>query len=224
MKPLSSSSDDNQDALGEFARQMKAIKSECPVAGKEGRAALDRLAAAAYGSNGSQATIIAQFLASLYNGGDALPVRLDHVGRLDWSLRKDVAAVILGIYNERFSDSAIRQAFAAVGGDQAVEFLHWHTSGGPARAALQRLVAHFVENRDSLTLELLRAINDCGNRARVGQLVYCDKDLGQDFVCVLDARVGAHRGQLEDAQVTEIFSKAGITDAIFAADRSTSRV
>jgi hypothetical protein len=89
-------SPEEQAVIDDFIKQMHAADKGSKQAAAAGLEALPRLAKACYRETGSQAGIVMGWLASRYNGSEALPVRLDDINGLDWSLAKDLVAVILG--------------------------------------------------------------------------------------------------------------------------------
>lgn len=71
-----------------------------------------------------QAQTILKALASVYNGSDAAPVRLDELRWLEWHHQRDLIAVIIGTGSAETPDTHIRDAFSKAGGSSAVELLH----------------------------------------------------------------------------------------------------
>jgi hypothetical protein len=93
------------------------------------------------------AETITRALASIYNGSDARPVRLDEIRWLPWSAQRDLVAILLGTGQADTTDTHIRDAFHAVGGEGAVEWFHRHldrTAGAEAAEARRRVTARRV--------------------------------------------------------------------------------
>jgi hypothetical protein len=202
------------EAINEFVRSMTSINSESKAAAEAGKAALPRLVKACYGHDNSQAVTIIRCLASIYNGSAARPVRLDDIRSLDWSLQKDLAAVIIGIGKAGFPDSQIRHEFVALGGEKAADALHWYTDGSQHKAALTRLVTFIKEHKQSSTARALSAmlfsIVD-GAPANLSRLNYEDDTHTEDFVLILDGLFGRDRGSLHIEDVQGALSAAGIS-------------
>jgi hypothetical protein len=162
--------------------------------------AMRRLAQAAYGHDNRQAQIVATCLASIYNDAEARPVRLDEIRRLDWSLQKDLLAVMIGTGHGGFADTDIAKAFEEVGGPAAVDWFHWYTAGGPHRAALGRLVAFITKNRTDARAralhDLLASLASSRNKASLAQLDVIEEEYTQDFVLILDGLFGREQGLL----------------------------
>ncbi len=193
-------SPEEQAALKEFFAAITIADKEGKAAAAAGRDALPRLARAAYGHDNSQATIITRCLASCYNGSEALEVRLDDIRGLDWSLQKDLVAVILGCGKEGFSDKEIRHAFVEAAGSEAgADWLHWWTTGGAHRDALNRLV-EFIRGHSAASsgrgLRALLASIVQGEPADLSRLNYMDDELTKDFLLVLSALFGRDQGML----------------------------
>lgn len=119
---------DHHEALTELRAAIWLGRTEIPQAGAAGLEALERLARVVTNGATDQTGVIMSWLASVYNGGEALKVQLDDIRRLDWSLRKDLLAVVLGCSQGAFSDTEIRHALRRAGGEAAVERLHWYTT------------------------------------------------------------------------------------------------
>jgi len=119
---------DKQAAIDELREALRLGRTEIPRAGADGLAALERLARVVANSSTDQTGVIMSWLASVYNGGEALRVQLDDIRRLDWALRKDLLAVVLGCSQGAFSDTEIRKALLRAGGEAAVDRLHWYTT------------------------------------------------------------------------------------------------
>src|SRR5687768_15081900 len=94
-----SGSGDDDEAKKEFAAFLSAAsaaQAEQDAFGSHAPAAMERLAKACYGHDNSQAQTVAACLASIYNGSEARPVRLDEIRCLDWSLQRDLIVVMVG--------------------------------------------------------------------------------------------------------------------------------
>ena len=179
-------------------------------------AAMMRLAEATYGHDNGQAQIVAACLASIYNGADARPVRLDQIRGLDWELQQDLIIVMLGTGHGEFPDTAIREAFEEVGGPAAVDWFHWYTTGGPHRAALTRIVTHIAANPTSATASALRAtIQSLYNRRTPVDLRFFeDGEYGEDLALVVDGVIGRDRGVIGSTDIETAFEKANIPAAL----------
>lgn len=130
------SESDPNDALNELRAAIKLGRTEIPQAGAAGLEALERLARVVTNGATDQTGVIMSWLASVYNGGEALKVQLDDIRRLDWNLRKDLLAVVLGCNQGAFNDTEIRHALRRAGGEDAVERLHWYTTQEPHHEGL----------------------------------------------------------------------------------------
>lgn len=212
MKPDSSpskvrSEQENAD-IADFIHLMHEASAGSKKAAAAGLDALPRLAKACHGETGSQAQIIMSWLASRYNGGDALPVRLDAINGLDWTLAKDLVAVILGCGRTGFPDTKIREALHAVGGAAAVEELHWHTTGGPHRAALIRLIEFIRENPSSSSARRLKKlltsiVSSDSETVPLSVLGYIDDEHTKDFCLILDGLYGRSQGQMTVEEIQQ---------------------
>jgi hypothetical protein len=187
-------------ALHEFFASVKEANEGRAAYAKQAPEAMQRLARAIYGHDNSQAQTVAACLASIYNGSEARPVRLDEIRHLDWSLQKDLLAVMIGTGHSDFEDTDIRKAFEELAGQAAVEWFHWYTTGGPHRAALTRLVAFIAANRDASSgralRDLLLSIVISKNDTSLSRLGYIDDEHTKDFVLVLDGLFGRDQGHL----------------------------
>lgn len=211
---------DDQDAIEAFTSLFKeaaVAQKERDAFGRAAKAAAVRLAKACYGHDNSQAVTVAAALASIYNGSDALGVRLDELRWLDWQLQRDLITVLIGTGHAGFEDHHIRAAFHEAGGDRAVEWFHWHITGGPQRAALKRLVTFIAEDRhcsSANTLrQALRSIYNGNTSLVLGRLSYLT-DLGEDFARVLDGVIGRHSGTIREDAIEDAFKAAGILEAL----------
>jgi hypothetical protein len=88
--------------------------------------ALERLVAASYRNETDHGQTITRCLASIYNGFHARGVRLDEIRWLHWSTQKDLIDVMVGTGHHGFLDDHIRFAYAALGGEAAVNWFHAH--------------------------------------------------------------------------------------------------
>lgn len=206
--------EEDKAAVRAFFAEVNQAEKEGKAAGAAGRAALDRLVAATMHNTGSQAGVILQWLASIYNGNRALRVQLDDIRRLDWTLQKDLAAVVLGCQRPGFADTAIAEAFAAAGGPEAVDRLLWYTTGKLYRQALDNLIAFARANREcSSGRWLVDALTSmaCGRTTvDLARLGYIDNDLTTDFVRVLEGLVGAGRGVLHCEDIQDALRQANL--------------
>ena len=190
---------EDEAAIAEFITATKVAETESRQAAQAGRAALARLAVVALG-HGSQAEVVRQWLASCYNSSEAPAVELDRIRRLDWSLQKDLVAVVLGCGKGEFKDEEIRTVLAAAGGPAAVDSLHWYTANGPARAALERLIAFIRGNQGASSAQALRdllaSVLGSGAKVDLSRLGFIDDEHTRDAVVVLDALYGRDQGKL----------------------------
>lgn len=198
-------------------KDASAAEKEQNQFGLEAPAAMRRLAAAVNGRDSGQAQVVAAALASIYNGSEAMPVRLDEIRGLDWPLQRDLVTVMLGTGHAGCSDVDIRKAFFEVGGESAVNWFHWYTTGGPHRAALDRLVKFIASNSSSTTASTLRnTLRAFYNRETVQsveELRYVS-DQGPDLALVINAFIGADSGKLDESDIESAFQKHGIADAL----------
>jgi len=207
--------------LKQFFADMAVVAKEAPIAAAAGRAALARVVRAVWQHRTSgQSESLIRILASLYNGSSALPVDIAyHTSGLDWTLKKDICAVILGKGLDGFPDTEIREEFRRAGGEAAVDWLHWHTTGGPARAALDRLVQFCLENKFASTARMLRSamrsLHGSGGAVDLQALSRASDDITGDFLLVLDASIGSRHGIICDAHVAEAFERAGGSEWFF---------
>lgn len=201
-------------AVADFFRAVGVAEREGKAAGAAALEAIPRLVRACYQSDSGQAVVIAAALASIYNGDCAPAVQLDQIRRLDWSLQKDLAAVILGVGHMGCPDTAIADAFRAIGGETALAELHWHTTGGPHRQALARLCRFIHQNAACSTAQHLRqllASISHGEPANLSRLNFMDDGLSKDFVRVLDALFGRDQGCLHIEDIAKAFTTEGIS-------------
>jgi hypothetical protein len=208
-------------AVNEFFQEMNRIRLEAPIAAATGLEALQRVVRAVWENRTSgQSESLMPLLASLYNGGNAFPIDLAYAtAGLDWALKVDICAVILGKGLEGFPDTEIREAFRKVGGEAAVDWLHWHTTGGPAKAALGRLVAFCLDNRFCSTSralrEGLRSLHGSGGKLDLQAISRASDDTTNDLMLVLEGCIGRRQGLIYDADIAEAFKTAGGEDWFF---------
>ena len=212
----SSSEDDSKQELESFFAAAKHAADQQNSFGREAPAAMARLAKAIYGRDNSQAVTVGMALASIYNGSEARPVRLDELRWLDWSLQRDLIVVMLGTGHAGFEDYHMRDAFRTLGGDAAVDWFHWWTTGGAHRHALRSLVEFIVKDRHCSSARTLRdafrSIVQGGAKADLSRLNYMDNELSVPFVMVLDALFGRDHGALKIEDVQEAFAAANAAD------------
>lgn len=213
MNPDTPRSPEEQAAVAEFLSDMKRLRGAAVDAAAKGRAALPRLADAALG-HGGQSDVVLRWLASIYNGSEAPAVELDEIRRLDWSLREDLLAVVLGCAQGDFSDVEIRKAFDAAGGQEAVDRLHAVTGNNAQVRALARLVQFIRGHEGDATAKALRSLlaSTFGDGATcdLGRLTYIDDELRGDAFAVLDALFGRNRGKLQTGDVRDALKNAGL--------------
>lgn len=114
-QPISSSgSSDNKAALDEFFAAVRAAARESEAAVASAKPALARIAQAIAGHDNSQALRVRQILLSLYSGGSVLADVSDLL-TLDWSLRRDLCAVMLAFNHGEFSYETVAAAFEQAG-------------------------------------------------------------------------------------------------------------
>jgi hypothetical protein len=203
---------EEQAAIRDFIATVKEANEGRAAFAKQAPEAMRRLARAVYGHDNSQAQTVAACLASIYNGSDARPVRLDEIRHLDWSLQKDLLAVMIGTGHSEFEDADIRKTFEEIGGQAAVDWFHWYTTGGPHRAALTRLIRFIGENRDASSgralRDLLASIVISKNDTSLSRLGYIDDEHTKDFVLILDGLYGRDQGTLHVEDITEALKAA----------------
>jgi hypothetical protein len=204
-----------QSMLKAFFAEAAAAKAEQDAFGRHAPAAMLRLARAVYGHDNSQAATVSACLASIYNGSDARPVRLDEIRWLDWQLQRDLVTVLVGTGHAGFEDTAIRKAFEAVAGPAGTDWLHWHSTGGPHKAALRRLVQFAADHpADAKSVrELLRALCDHQVKVSLTELAYMDSDVQGDFVLVLDGVCDRDKGLLTVDDIAKALSAANTSTA-----------
>jgi len=192
---------------------MKRLRGSADAAAAKGREALPRLVDAALGYSG-QSDVVLRWLASIYNGSEAPAVELDEIRRLDWALREDLLAVVLGCAQGDFSDVEIRKAFAAAGGQEAVDRLHALVGNSAQERALARLVQFIHDHQGDATAKALRSMlaSTFGNVATcdLGRLTYVADEIRADVAAVLDGLFGRDRGKLTPAAVRDALTNAGL--------------
>ena len=213
MNPDTPRSPEEQAAVAEFLSDMKRLRGAAVDAATKGRAALPRLVDAALGHSG-QSDVVLRWLASIYNGSEAPAVELDEIRRLDWSLREDLLAVVLGCAQGDFSDVEIRKAFDAAGGQEAVDRLHAVTGNNLQMRALARLVAFIRKHEGASSAKTLRALlaSTLGTGATfdISWIGLLDDELRADAFAVLDALLGRNRGKLYVENVRDALENAGL--------------
>jgi len=213
MNPDSTRSPEDEAAVQEFLADMKRIRADTAAAAAKGRTALPRLVDAALGHSG-QSDVVLRWLASVYNGSEAPAVELDEIRRLDWGLREDLLAVVLGCAQGDFSDKEIRYAFDHAGGQEAVDRLHAVTGNKVEVRALARLVQFIRAHQGDATAKALRSLlaSTFGDGATcdLGRLTYIDDELRGDAFAVLDALFGRNRGKLQTGDVRDALKNAGL--------------
>lgn len=118
----SSDEADRKAALAEFFSAVRASAQEADNAVSAAKPALDRLASAIAGHDHGQAIRTRAILISLYTGGTVLADVSDLLS-LDWSLRRDLCAVLLAFNHGEFSYDYMRTAFERAGDRNARWFL-----------------------------------------------------------------------------------------------------
>ena len=97
-------------ALDEFLAAVRTTAREADAAVTTAKPALERLASAIAGHDHGQAIRARAILTSLYTGGTALADVSDLLS-LDWSLRRDLCAVLLAFNHGEFSYDYLLDAF-----------------------------------------------------------------------------------------------------------------
>jgi hypothetical protein len=211
---------DHAELVRDFFNKVAIAAENQKQFGAAAPAAMRRLAKAVCGSDSSQSITVHAALASIYNGSDAQPVRLDELRWLDWALQVDLMTVLLGTGHAGFEDKAIREIIREVGGDGSVETLHWYTTGGRHRKALHILVTFIKENRHcssgTALLSCFRSIVHGRKGAALGHLNYESDELTEAFVIVLDGLWGRDKGKLHIEDLSQAFSDAGLTELLAA--------
>lgn len=113
---------DRQAALIEFFAAVHTAAREADAAVTAAKPALDRLASAIAGHDHGQAIRARLILISLYTGGTMLADVSDLLA-LDWTLRRDLCAVLLAFNHGEFSYDYMRAAFERAGDRNARWFL-----------------------------------------------------------------------------------------------------
>lgn len=128
MKPAMKQSGDRRTekeadaALTEFFSAVRTAARETACAVEEGKPALARITGAIAGHDNGQALRVRSILVSLYTGGAVL-ADVSELMALDWSLRKDVCAVLLAFGHGEFGYEFMKSAFECAGGRNAQWFL-----------------------------------------------------------------------------------------------------
>ncbi len=113
---------DRKAALDEFFSAVRAAARESDAAVAAAKPALERLADAIAGRDHGQAIRVRSILISLYTGGTVLADVSDLLA-LDWTLRRDLCAVLLAFNHGEFSYDYLRAAFERAGDKNARWFL-----------------------------------------------------------------------------------------------------
>lgn len=109
-------------ALDEFFAAVRTAAREADAAVTTAKPALERLASAITGHDHGQAIRARAILISLYTGGTVLADVSDLL-TLDWSLRRDLCAVLLAFNHGEFGYDYLRAAFERAGDRNAQWFL-----------------------------------------------------------------------------------------------------
>lgn len=204
---------EEEAAVQEVLADMKRIRVAATGAAAKGRTSLARLVDVALGHSG-QCEVVLRWLASIYNGSEAPAIELDEIRRLDWSLREDLLAVVLGCGQGDFSDVEIRKAFDRVGGQEAVDRLHAVTCNNVQVAALARLVAFIRKNQGASSAKALRSLLastiGTGATCDLSRLGFIDDEHTADVMTVLVALYGRDRGKLYVENVRDALENAGL--------------
>lgn len=113
---------DRKAALDEFFAAVRTAARETDAAVTAAKPALERLAFAIAGHDNGQAIRARSILISLYTGGTMLADVSDLLA-LDWTLRRDLCAVLLAFNHGEFSYDYMRAAFERAGDRNARWFL-----------------------------------------------------------------------------------------------------
>lgn len=109
-------------ALDEFFAMIRTASRESSAAVANAKPALARIAPAITGQDSGQAQRVRSILVSLYTGGTVL-ADVSELMALDWSLRRDVCAVLLAFGHGEFGYDYMRSAFEEAGDYNAQWFL-----------------------------------------------------------------------------------------------------
>ncbi|HEY0945047.1 MAG TPA: hypothetical protein VGD81_07250 [Opitutaceae bacterium] len=109
-------------ALKEFITAVRTAARESDAAVDAAKPALARLAAAIAGHDHGQALRARSILISLYTGGSAL-ADVSDLMTLDWTLRRDLCAVLLAFGHGEFGYEYLKSAFEQAGDRDARWFL-----------------------------------------------------------------------------------------------------
>jgi len=112
----------HETALTDFFHSVRLAIAESGAAVAAAKSALGRITKAIARRDNSQALRVRSLLISLYAGGDALADVSDLMG-LDWTMRKDVCAVLLAFGHGGFDHEYIKTAFEQAG-DIDAEWFH----------------------------------------------------------------------------------------------------
>ena len=100
--------------VAEFFAAVRAAARESQLAVAKAKPALNRIASAIVHRDNSQALHVRSILVSLYTGGSILADVSDLMA-LDWSLRKDLCAVLLAFGHGEFGYEYLKTAFETAG-------------------------------------------------------------------------------------------------------------
>ena len=127
-------------ALAEFLATVKTTARETELAIAEAKPALARIASAIARHDNGQAVRLRALLISLYSGGRA-PVDLSELMMLDWSLRKDLCAVLCAFGHGEFGYDYMKSAFEQAGDFEA----QWFLAAAPEPRERLRTALHFAK-------------------------------------------------------------------------------
>lgn len=126
-KPIHQTTDDErQTALTEFLATVRTAARESDAAVVAAKPALTRLTEAIVGRDNGQALRVRSILISVYTGGSAL-ADISNLMALDWSLRRDLCAVLLAFGHGEFGYDYMKTAFEHAGDRDA----HWFLGAAP---------------------------------------------------------------------------------------------
>lgn len=110
------------EALNEFFAMIRTASRESSAAVADAKPALARITAAITDRDSGQALRARSILISLYTGGAVL-ADVSELMALDWSLRKDLCAVLLAFGHGEFGYDYMKSAFENAGDHNAQWFL-----------------------------------------------------------------------------------------------------
>lgn len=192
--------------LHEAAVKLQRIVKEGRAAGDDGLLAMKRIATQVVGGDNGQAVLMRSYLLSIF--GKTL-ADLSQVGRLDWDLRKDLCAVLLGVNQGDFDDFEIRELLIAAGDHNAEWFFagvpndgedesnqsaesvaSGHRFGEEGIAAMKRLASQIVGRSSSQALivrDQLRSLFVDDWRIQLSDVGGLDPHLRKDLCTVLQS-------------------------------------